>query len=89
MRLCTLPCQDLLLRLSPDALDMAAWVGLLQPALPDPSGSGGGSPASQLESLLRFKCLLLVAVALRLRAFRWAPAASRVRVPCSLNCFGA
>lgn len=58
--------QDLLLRLSPDALDFAQWAGL---RLPDPAGSGG-SVAAQLEALLRLKALLLVAIALRLRAFR-------------------
>jgi hypothetical protein len=64
--------QDLLLQLSPDALDWAEWVGLLLPPPADPSGSrGSSSTAGEVESLLRIKCLLLAAVALKLRAFRW------------------
>ncbi len=59
--------QALLLQLSPSALDWAQWAGLLVPPDPDPdTGNGAGA----LERLLRIKCLLLVAVALKLRAFR-------------------
>lgn len=57
------------MRLSPDALDFAQWAGLRLPSPPDPGG-GGSSVAAQLEALLRTKALLLVAIALRLRAFR-------------------
>lgn len=59
--------QALLMQLSPSALDWAQWAGLLVP--PDP-GPDSGSGAGELERLLRVKCLLLVAVALKTRAFR-------------------
>ena len=47
-----------------------AWLGLPQPPLPPEPGAA----AALLERLLRLKCLVLVAVALRLRAFRCGPA---------------
>lgn len=75
--------QDLLIRLLPNALELAAWLGL--PLPPNPAG------AAQLEPLLRVKCLLLLAAALRLRAFRWQAklpaevrAAGRCGAPCPL-----
>ena len=71
MACCLLLLQDLLLQLSPHALDWAEWVGLLLPPPPDPGGGGSSSStAGEVESLLRIKCLLLAAVALKLRAFR-------------------
>lgn len=48
---------------------MASWLGLLLPPPPDPDASPEATSA-QLEHLLRLKCLLLLAAALRLRAFR-------------------
>ena len=63
--------QDLLVSLSPAALDWAAWLGV---ALPPPGPAPAGAPAtdgSLLEPLLRIKCLLLAAVALKRRSFRW------------------
>ena len=68
----TLP-QDLLLHLSPDALDFARWAGFRLPPPPEPGGPAEAASA-QLERLLRLKMLLLVAVALRMRAFRWGAA---------------
>lgn len=64
------PLQDLLLHLSPDALDFARWAGFRLPPPPEPGGPTEAASA-QLERLLRLKMLLLVAVALRMRAFRW------------------
>jgi len=64
--LCLPWIQDLLLHLSPDALEAAAWAGLVVPPSGDPAIGGAA-----LERLLRLKCLILVAVALRLRACRW------------------
>ena len=64
--------QDVLLQLTPDALDWAQWIGLLlpPPPTPDPDAGGGEGQAGDIERLLRIKCLLLTAVALKLRAFR-------------------
>lgn len=68
--ICVSPPQDLLLHLSPDALEFAGWAGFRLPPPPEPGGPGEAASA-QLERLLRLKMLLLVAVALRMRAFRW------------------
>ena len=81
------PAQDLLLQLSPAAMDWAQWVGLLLPPPPPDPGAptaGGIATAWQLEQLLRIKCLLLVAVALTRRASKW-----RAKLPRELQAAGA
>ena len=78
------PAQDLLLQLSPAALDWAQWVGLLLPPSPDPGAPTASiTTARQLEQLLRIKCLLLVAVALTRRASKW-----RAKLPQALQAAG-
>ncbi|PRW58918.1 piezo-type mechanosensitive ion channel-like protein isoform X1 [Chlorella sorokiniana] len=88
--LCVPYIQDLLLHLSPDALDFARWTGFRLPPPPEPGGPSEAA-STQLERLLRLKMLLLVAVALRMRAFRWQAklpeevrAAGRCGAPCPL-----